>query len=330
MRWGRVETMTDVDVVASWVVLAVCVGYALVAWLVQMYRVAPPRDWLRDRILYLEALIESESWSIHPESRKDLGEIRQDVSTAWILLPVSKVQAGWRNVHALEDDHIPELSAERVEEGLKTAKTRLTAIPGNEAKGFVDRITLALNNRTSDASRAALLREAEIFRHNDSDTKYENLANLLGKAVWLTWIALGMTVALAALFDRESYFLLGAAGGLVSRLTRVLRRLPKALDYGAEWSTLILSPAAGALLGWLGVAIVVALAKEPFNVLGDSFVTLWGDATVPLGLTIAFLFGFSERLMDRLISTAESQFTGKLPKAEETDKESSTDKAGVS
>lgn len=301
------------DLVSSYVVLGICLGYGLAAWLVQMHRVAPPRDWLLERIWHVKAQIDSENWEIGKEGKHDLGQVEKAISKRWLFVPVSKVQAGWRNVHGLEDKHVLELDREVVNEQLETARTRLKAISGPQTASLVKRIDTALQSGHPHNERAALLREVEIFRHNYNDTNYENLANLLGKAVWLTWVGLAIIVALAALFDRESYFLLGAAGGLISRLSRVLPRRPKASDYGAEWSTLILSPAAAALAGWVGVAITVALANDPFNVLSDHFAKPWDDAAAPLGLLLAFVFGFSERLFDRLLGVAERQIGGKLP-----------------
>jgi len=303
------------DFVASWVVLVVGGAYALAAWLVQMHRVAPPRDWLQQRIWYLQTLIVSGRWPKGSADWPAIEEVQKTVAKRWICVPISKVQAGWRNIHGFEDLHLLDLPPERVDAQLKTARTRLAAVPGPEAAGFVGRIDAALKATPAltPAARAALLREAEIFRHNLSDSKYEDLASLLGKAVWLTVVALGIAVGLAVFFDRESFLLLGAAGGLISRLSRVLQRRPTASDYGAEWSTLILSPAAGALAGWVGVAITVALASEPFNVFTDKFAKPWDDATLPLGLLVAFVFGFSERLFNRLLDVAQTQVGGQLP-----------------
>ena len=148
--------------------------------------------------------------------------------------------------------------------------------------------------------RRALLREASMFRHNYADSKYEDNAGLLGKALFLTLIALAIAVALAATFDRESWLLLGAAGGLISRLSRVARRRPSPSDYGAEWSSLILSPAGGAVAGWVGVLIMVTLSNPPFDAVSNEFSELWDDPKKPLGLVLAFAFGFSERLFSRL------------------------------
>jgi len=305
----------DTNLVATYIVLLICLGYGVAAWLVQMYRVVPPRSWLRQRIWSLQARIETEGWKIGKAGQDELEKVAATINRFWMFVPVSTVQSGWRNVHGLEDDHELEVDPSMVDERLRTAAMRLKGIPGDEAESYIKRINGALtaNNPPAHQEKVALLQDAEIFRHNVSDTNYENLANLLSKAVWLTWVALAIIVALAALFDRESFFLLGAAGGLISRLTRVLRRRPSAADYGAEWSPLILSPAGGALFGWIGVALATALATDPFNVLGDALAKPWHDPSAPLGLALAFVFGFSERLFDRLLGVVQKQVGSALP-----------------
>ena len=122
-----------------------------------------------------------------------------------------------------------------------------------------------------------------------------------------------MVSALAFLFDRQSWFLLGAAGGLVSRLTQILKRRPTAKDYGADWSSIILSPATGALTGWIGVAIIVVLAQDPVKLLDAKFAAPWDNATLPLGLLVAFLCGFSARFFTKLVDSGISAIGGAFP-----------------
>jgi hypothetical protein len=325
------------DVVSGWYVIGICLAYGMAAWLLQLHRAVAPREWLRERIWSLEARIDAEDWENKAGWKKNLERISKSISKPWWRLSISTVQAGWRNIHGLEDEHVLKLPAFVVDEQLRSEGARLAGIRGADAKSLAKRIDKALEPRqredkpslarrksreeAPDADdRAALLREVRVWRHNRSDRNYEDLAGLLGKAVWLTLLALAFVVGLALLFDRESFFLFGAAGALISRLTRVLKRRPRASDYGAEWSTLILSPAAGALAGWVGVLIAAVLADPPFDVLSDHFASVWDDASQPLGFFIAFVFGFSERLFDRLLAAAESQVRGKVPPEEEETK----------
>ena len=299
----------------------ICAAYGVAVWVVQMYRVAPPRDWLLERIQWLRAQISADklpSGGLDTAALAVLDEVEKSVDKTWLFLRVPKVQCGWRFVHGVEDRRLLNLSdSALLTERLKTSRARLALVRGAVAGSFTTRLQ-DVSRMTDDAKRA-LLYEAESYRHEESTARYEDLANLLGKAVWLTWVALGAVVALATLFGHESYFLFGAAGGLMSRLTRVLRRKPSASDYGAEWSTLILSPVFGALAGWLGVAVAVTLASEPFNVLGTLFASLWSNTGALLGLTLALALGFSERLFERLLGVAEKQIATGMPSEPEDD-----------
>lgn len=337
-------------------VIAVCVAYGIAAWLVQMARVMPPRDWLLERIDAFRVTIADADWVNRDAVERDLASVEASLARGkwlpWFRVPISSVQAGWRNIHGLEDDYLLGLSAPLVEERLRTALTRLSGMSGDAAKAMAARVENVLapppgerrleaareavarlagpeaartigrveetfSGTTQLERRRAVLREAEVFRHGVNDSNYEDRAALLGKAVWLTAAALGFVVLIALAFDRETYFLLGAAGALISRLTRVLERRPSASDYGAEWSTLLLTPAAGALAGWVTVLLTGVLAEAPFDVLDDRFGAAWDDVANRLGLVVAFFGGFSERLFNRLLGYADQQVGGRVvPKAE--------------
>jgi beta-lactamase superfamily II metal-dependent hydrolase len=308
------ELPMSTDVISDFPLVLACVAYAIVAWLLQMSRVVAPRDWLRQRLKDVAARL------VHTdEERAEQAWAEQSVDKPWWRLPTSRVQAGWRYVHKAEDEQVLHLAEHLVEEQLRTAESQLASIAGDRAKSLRERIRKSLETTGTSSQRSALLRETKIFLHNLSDTNHEDEAALLSKALWLTILALALVSALGVLFDREAYFLLGATGALISRLTRVLRRQPKASDYGASWSTLILSPAAGALAGWVGVLVASALAGDPFKVLGDAFAAPWSDATNLLGLTVAFVSGFSERWFDRLLGVTETQLGGALPAEQHTD-----------
>jgi hypothetical protein len=302
------------DLISDAWVVSVCVGYGVVAVALQMYRVASPRDWLLERVTDLRTRIVSEGWGAGRSALDNLTKWEDDLRKGWWRLPTSVVQAGWRYVHRLEDDHVLELTSDPIlEEQLRSAQTQLEGMADRLSRELAKRIEDALKDTTNLDGRRALLQEAAIHRHNLSDTNYEDLAAVLSKAVFLTAISLALIAGLGVLFDRQSYFLFGAAGALISRLSRVLRRRPQASDYGAMWSTLILGPAAGALAGWLSVLIAAVLAGDPLDVLEDAFANPWDDAFSKLGFLIAFIGGFSERWFGRLVSTAEAQLGAALP-----------------
>ena len=303
------------NVVSDPSLLIICVAYACAAVVLQLYRVVPPRDWLVERLGHLKERIEAENWK--GGIPHDFDQTLTDLKKAWWRVPTSRVQAGWRYVHGREDQHVLELlPSSLVDEQLRTAKAQLDGRSDAESKGVLERIDEVIKTNDLDDKRATLQR-AMILRHNKSDTGYEDLAALLAKAVWLTILTLAIVAALGVLFDREAYFLFGAAGALISRLTQVLRRMPSASDYGAAWSTIIMSPPAGALAGWLGVMIVATLANDPFNVFADSFAVPWDDALSLLGFFVAFVSGFSERWFNRLAETAESSLSTLMPKGKE-------------
>ena len=103
--------------------------------------------------------------------------------------------------------------------------------------------------------------------------------------------------------------LLGAIGGLLSRLRKVLWRKHLGFDYGVSWSTLFLSPLVGALTGWSGVLLIMVLTK--LDVLGNVFRTAldfkWSEAgDHPEALALAVAFGFSATLFERMMERIES------------------------
>jgi hypothetical protein len=309
-----VASDTTTNVVSDLPLLIVCVAYACAVVVLQLYRVVPPRDWLVERLGHLKERILAENW--RGGIPDDFDQKATELKKAWWRVPTSRVQAGWRYVHGREDQHILELPSYLVDEQLRSAKAQLEGSSNAETKSVIERIDEVLKANDLDDKRATLQRTM-ILRHSKSDTGYEDLAALLAKAVWLTILTLAIVAAMGVLFDREAYFLFGAAGALISRLTQVLRRMPSASDYGAAWSSLIMSAPAGALAGWLGVMIVATLANDPFNVFADSFTAPWDDALSLLGFFVAFVSGFSERWFNRLAETAESGLSTLLPKGKD-------------
>jgi hypothetical protein len=121
----------------------------------------------------------------------------------------------------------------------------------------------------------ALLSEALAVIYDRRDTDYATLASWHNKTIFLVSCGLLLIVFLAANLENETLFLLGASGGLLSRLSRSLYRQDVQTDYGASWTTLFLSPVVGALTGWGGVLLVVLAIK--LQVLGPLFTSITWD-----------------------------------------------------
>lgn len=295
------------SVVSHWWVIGACGAYALVAAPFIKYRVAWPREWLLERVAYIKPKIGD------PKVTAELEKLIKRIDRPWYRVTASGLQPGWRHIHALEEDLIRELPEEAVAERLQSAHVRLQAFSTPEAKSLQDRVGKALATPPKLRRRAELLREATAFLNHQNDSVYEQLAGVVVKAAWLAGLALAGIIALTLVLDRETFFLLGAAGALVSRLVRVLRSAPKSSDWGARRASLILAIPAGALAGWLGVLLVTVLAEEPLDVLSTTFAGLWDKPEDELALVVAFLFGFSERFFDRVLGLAETKVIGLLP-----------------
>ena len=162
----------------------------------------------------------------------------------------------------------------------------------------------------------ALLSEALGVLYDRWDTDFATLAGWQNKVVWMIKCALLLVVALGTALGHGVLFLVGACGGLMSRLSRTLDRPDVMTDYGASWSRLFLSPVIGALAGWAALLLAALLLK--LGILGSLFTGVdWDSPIVPLSLGIAFLFGFSERAFDSVISALDEKVMSRSPSATE-------------
>jgi hypothetical protein len=152
----------------------------------------------------------------------------------------------------------------------------------------------------------ALLVEAQALIYDRGDTDFARLVSWQNKAVWLVTCGLLLMVGLGMALGHLALFLVGAAGGLMSRLSRALHRQDVLTDYGASWSPLFLSPVVGALAGWSGLLLAAVLHQ--FGILGSLFDALkWDDSLAPLALGLAFVLGFSERAFDSLLGAIDDK-----------------------
>jgi len=152
----------------------------------------------------------------------------------------------------------------------------------------------------------ALLGEALSLIYENTDNGFYQLASWHNKMMWLVGCAMLFMFALAVTLGNGVLLLLGAVGGLLSRLTRTTSAAEVANDYGATWGSLFLSPLTGALSAWGGILLIVLGLK--LNILGTALNLDWCNPYEPVALAIALLFGFSERLFD----TVSGQIQDKL------------------
>jgi hypothetical protein len=229
----------------------------------------------------------------------------------------SKVIAGWREAHALEQLLVADLDNESALARLASATGELRARSRPGMKGLADEIDVLLRSShkaTADGGSAfskrpqALLAEALRVLHNERDMDFENQSGTESKALALTLVGLLLIVVAGVAFHREALFLLGAIGGFISRLFRVLKRRPSLSDYGASWSTIMLAPVAGALSGWSGTLLLSVLSSSLHVLDSATFSGLWANPRSAVALGIAALLGVSERLFDRLVSLGEGAF----------------------
>jgi Putative Ig domain len=152
----------------------------------------------------------------------------------------------------------------------------------------------------------ALLGRAQGTLHDRGDTSFADLVSWQNKASWLVGCGLFTILMLTIAIPHHSIlFIVGAAGGLISRMTRSLDRKDVPTDYGASWTTLFLSPVSGALGAWAGILIADLAAQ--FQVLGQVFKADFSEPCVPTTLALAFVFGFSERLLDGVLDKLEEK-----------------------
>jgi IPT/TIG domain len=157
----------------------------------------------------------------------------------------------------------------------------------------------------------ALLAEALGLIYESTDNDFFQLASWHNKMMWLVGCALLLMVALAVTLGNAVLLLLGAVGGLLSRLTRTTAAADVPNDYGASWGSLFLSPLTGALSAWGGILLIMLGLK--LNVLGAALNLDWCNPYEPVALAIALLFGFSERLFDSVTSQIQDKLLKSPP-----------------
>jgi len=215
---------------------------------------------------------------------------------------------GWGYVHEAQTQMVPLLPEPTVRVRLESAESKLRAAGDAGSRALADAINRALTSSPqADIARLqALLAEALSANYQREDTSFAELVSWQNKTSWLVACGLLLILALTGAFPKHAIlFLVGAAGGLLSRLSRSLDRKDVPTDYGASWTTLFLSPVAGAIGAW--AAILLMHLAINLNVLGKAFDVAWKSPTDPLTLAVALVFGFSERLLDSVFDKLQEK-----------------------
>ncbi|MDW8358851.1 hypothetical protein [Thermus sp.] len=146
-----------------------------------------------------------------------------------------------------------------------------------------------------DREAMFLLREflAELYQIRDS--RYAQLLTLHNKAIFLLGMALLLAWGLGLLWTERVWpwwwphgpdplllYLAGLGGGILSRLTRLVRTQQLPTDYGGYWVPLFLAPALGGLAAMGGALVLRALLEA--QALGRNLEPLlypFGEAGAP-------------------------------------------------
>lgn len=234
----------------------------------------------------------------------------------YILWNRGQELSAWNCLHEAEEQMVLAYPQGTIYEALTTAELRQTELSLRQldltiATGIADRIKSALGSAVPPATAPSfddlksLLSEALGFLYDRTDTDFAALISWYNKTMWLIGAALLLIVSLGATLQHEVFFLVGAAGGLLSRLSRSLNRADVPTDYGASWTTLFLSPVVGALAGWCGVLLLIVASQ--LNVVGAALKVDWCNPYCAVALGAALLLGISERAFDAILNQLDDK-----------------------
>lgn len=230
---------------------------------------------------------------------------------------------GWRLAHEAERLAIDLYPPEVLEIRLRVAHERLIMLDLKEAKVLACRIRelfMPAYNKAETALGRACLKEALSIIHEQRDSYFERLSDWNNKAVWFVYMTLLIIIALMLSNQSNPLLLLvGAIGGLLSKLRGAVKREDVPIDYGVSWTTLFLTPLIGALTGWGGILLTILLLNA--KILGEifsNFELVWAKAEKsPEVLALAIVFGYSATLFEKLVE----KFEGKTGATAEEEKD---------
>lgn len=219
--------------------------------------------------------------------------------------------AAWSLIHRAERIFYSNLSAEKARARLESAVEELRPQSEERATNLVKRVdelfAPTVPNTSDDNRIQALLGEVLALVYEKRDRDFAVLVTWHNKVLWLIYVTLALILA-ASWLGGAQVLLVGAVGGLLSRLGRVHRAKDLPTDYGAYWTTLFLSPLVGALAAWGGFLLLAAFGDLGIEVTTVDLPEITLDVQKDISLLgIAFVLGFSERIFTSLFSTLEER-----------------------
>lgn len=314
------DLLSDLYSISAWIEVPLMFILCFLYWfgmvVVRWNRVAhPTRELLKAQINSLRAELETVSAGKDENRKKNIGDLLTSAAKLMDATDEARMKkmanilfwsrgqemTGWGYVHEAEVQMVPFRDDEPVKVLLETNEQQLRTTTDAPSLALADAIHKELASATFNLKmQMALLSEALNANYERVDNSFADLVSWQNKASWLVGCGLVTILVLSTVIHHHSIlFLVGATGGLISRLSRSLDRKDVPTDYGASWTTLFLSPVAGALGAWAGI-LISGLAIQ-LNVLGSAFSANWDNPYQTSTLAIALLFGFSERLLDSVL-----------------------------
>jgi hypothetical protein len=177
------------------------------------------------------------------------------------------------------------------------------------AEQFAARVGAALDAAPLGPSprRVALAVQALGEMHHQNLLDYDRRFTWHRKSLWLGATTMTLVLLVAVFVGKPIFLLVGALGGLLSRLRLAVTSGGLGESKELQWTSLLLSPLLGALTAWGGL-MLVSLAVE-FELLGDVFNGLhWDSPLSPKLLGVALLLGFAERLFLDVATRLQGKF----------------------
>ncbi|MFJ8104700.1 hypothetical protein [Streptomyces sp. NPDC096132] len=313
--------------VGGWGLELVCVCYLLIVYITSRGLIAAPRYRLlqarlrdcRSRVECLAATRgdDSPEKAVVAAVAGRLDALELGGTVVWrlssrygvIAIPLSKLAAAWRALHASERRL---LGVEPPEEVLAQREVLLIQLAGSSDPGDAELAAKLAAEAAADprsAEARALVLAAAQRVHELEDSAAERDYDQQRVALWLALTGLCAILLIGRVLDHRETMLLGALGGFLSPVVGVMRS-----QRPSSWGVLVLAPVGGALAAVGGLLLVRMLADPDLNLLGQVFLeNSWGAPERPIALAVALLFGFSGQLFSRLALTATGQLTAPAP-----------------